>query len=1095
MRTPSDQPPDSDHLPDSDRLHDDNDNDDFALEGVGRGWTGITALVELARARPPWRVGEPGEAGADAFDRLTEADQADGADASGRSMEADQADQADGADASDRSTEVGQAGQADQDGLDRISRRRFFRLAGAGAAAAGLAACSSRPSREILPYANQPPELTPGVPRHYATALVEDGFATGVLVASHEGRPTKIEGNPDHPASLGATRAIEQAAVLSLFDPERARAITFRGAPAAWSAIEQVLDAARAMGGAGLHVVLEPTSSPMVIELVERVRAALPAAGFTFWSPFTPRASLAGNRLAFGRPVQTQLDLTAADVIVTLDADLVADHPMALAYARQISDRRRVVDGSSAMSRIYAIEASYTPMGVIADHRLAVRASQIERVAVELLAAVVRADAGAPIGDPLAGRPVARERGRWIAAAAADLVRATGRSVVAAGERQPAVVHAVVAAINAALGNLGRTVGFSEPVVFEAGQPSHDLTGLVGAIARGGVTTLLVLGGNPAYTAPADLELPGAIQRVARSVYLGLYDNETARACQYVVPALHDLEQWGAARAYDGTLTPLQPLIDPLFGGRSVVDLLHRLLGDPPATVFERHRAAWHRQLPGVDLEASLAAGVTGTALPHVEVALAWEPVARAIAAAGTVAPAAGDRGPDHGLDLELRPHPFVHDGRYTNNPWLLELPEPITKLTWDNAAQLSPRTAARLGVEDGEVLRLTVDGPAKLTPTPTPAPAGTPEPAATPAPALALAPTPTPAPAIDVPVIIVPGHADDTLTLHAGFGRDGCEQIARGVGVNAFRLWTTQAGFQPAVAAIARGRRRELAITQLPWRDEGRTVVLAGTLAALAGEALRDELARHRGQHMSLYAPFPASGAQWSMSIDLTTCTGCSACVMACAAENNTPVVGKRAVRNKREMHWLRIDRYVAGTPEAPFVAVQPMACQHCELAPCEYVCPVEATTHSPDGLNEMTYNRCIGTRFCSNNCPYKVRRFNWFDWKEHRGLRILGRNPDVTVRDRGVMEKCTYCVQRIRRAEIDARLAERELGSGDVRTACQQACPAQAIVFGSLADPASTVTEQRNRPHSYAVLHDQGTVPRTRYLARIRNPNGALG
>jgi molybdopterin-containing oxidoreductase family iron-sulfur binding subunit len=803
----------------------------------------------------------------------------------------------------------------------------------------------------------------------------------------------------------------------------------------------------------------------MVIERVERLRAALPAAGVTFWSPFAIRASLAGNRLAFGRLLQTQLDLRAADVIVALDADLVADHPMALAHARQISDRRRVLDGHSAMSRIYAVEPSYTPTGVIADHRLRVRGSQIERVAVELLAAVLHASAASRPAPATAAAPTGRlvealaqraartpgEHARWIAAAAEDLVRAAGRSVVAVGERQPPVVHAIGAAINHLLGNPGRTVGYTEPVVFEAGGPSHDLAALVGAIDRGSVTRLIVLGGNPVYSAPAELGLGGAIARVATSLYVGLYANETAQVCRYAAPGLHELEQWGMARAHDGTLTPIQPLIEPLFGGRSALDVLHRLLGDPPAAPRDRILAAWQRVAPGTALEPALALGaVRGSALPHAATALAWDSLEPAIAAAGSAPLAA--------LELAIRPHPFVHDGRYTNNPWLLELPEPITKLTWDHAAQISPATATRLGVGDGDVIALAVGGGA-----------------------------------IDAPAIIVPGHVDDAITLHAGFGRTGGERACAGIGGNAFRLWTTATGWYPAVTATLRGTRRALAITQIRATTEDRPIVLTGALAQLRGEPFRAELARHRGAQPSLYRRFPAAGAQWAMSIDLTTCTGCTACVMACAAENNTPVVGKRQVQNGRAMHWLRIDRYYLGG-DAPVATMQPMACQHCELAPCEYVCPVGATTHSPDGLNEMVYNRCIGTRFCSNNCPYKVRRFNWFDFKEHGGLRTAARNPDVTVRDRGVMEKCTYCVQRIRRAEIDARIADRPLGRDDVRTACQQACPAGAIAFGSITDPDAQVTEQRRRPHSYAVLHDQGTAPRTHYLARIRNPNEGL-
>ncbi len=880
--------------------------------------------------------------------------------------------------------------------LDRLSRRTFFKLAGVG-----LAACSSRPAREIMPYASQPPEVVPGVPLYFATALVEDGFATGVVVESHEGRPTKIEGNPDHPASLGATRAIEQAAVLALYDPLRAQAITDRGEPTTWTAIGSWLAAARS--GGRLHVLAEPTSSPLVIELIERVRRTVPEAAFTFWSPFEPRAVLEGNKLAFGRPLQTQLDLRRADVIVALDADVVADHPMALAYARQISDRRRVVTAGSVMNRLYVVEGAYTPTGVIADHRVRVRPTEIAGIAARLLAALGGGGEG------------------WIGVIARDLVRAGDRAVVIAGERQPAAVHATVAAINARLGS--RAVGYSEPVVYEAGQASHDLGPLARELERGKVSSLIVLGGDPVYSA----RLP--VGRATASLYVGLYANATAAACRFVVPALHDLEQWGAVRSYDGTLAPQQPLIEPLFGGYSAADVLHELLGDQPAPPRARLANAWPRLAPAVGFEAALARGVVEhTAAPLVEVKVAE------VALPEVRAPAA--------LELELRPHPFLYDGRYATNPWLLELPEPITKLTWDVAAQVSPATARRLGIASGDIVGLAVDERD-----------------------------------IDVPAIVVPGHADDVVTLHAGLGHAG------GIGANAFALWTGD--WHPRVALHPRGRHRELAIAQQQWDEQGRPLALGGGLADLRDREFLAEIARQRGPVPSVIADFPQRGPQWAMSIDLTTCTGCTACVMACSAENNVPVVGRDQVLNQRQMQWLRIDRYL----QDETVVMQPMACQHCEKAPCEYVCPVEATTHSPDGLNEMTYNRCVGTRFCSNNCPYKVRRFNWFDFKDHGSLRVLGKNPDVTVRDRGVMEKCTYCVQRLRRAEIDARIADRPIG--DVKTACQQACPTQAIAFGSIANSSSVVSEHRTRPHDYVVLHDQGTVPRTHYLARIRNRN----
>ncbi len=824
--------------------------------------------------------------------------------------------------------------------MSELSRRGFVQLLGAGA----LSACSSRPARDIRPYVREVPELTPGVPQYYATALVEDGFATGVVVEAHEGRPTKIEGNPDHPASLGATRAIEQAAIMALYDPARIAAITDRGMPAAWHTVAALL----ARGP--LHVVMEPTTSPLAIARIERLK---PRATFSFWSPFALRSSLAGNRLAFGRPLQTQLELGAADVVVALD---FAEHPMQLAYMRQLADRRRVADAHTAMSRIYAIETSYTQIGVLADHRFRARPSEIEAIAAALLAGT---------GEP------------WVQAIGRDLRRAAGRAVVIAGEAQPPVVHALVAAINASLGSTA--VHYTEPVAYEAGRASHALPAIDPDV------TLLVLGG----------ELPIAMP--PSSIYVGLTANATSAACRFVVPALHDLERWGAARAFDGTLAPIQPLIEPLVPGHAIEDVLAAALGEPP----RRPRDELALLVPA--LEPALARGVISGPAAPVEVALAWDARVPPRAAAP--------------LELAIRPHPFLHDGRYATNPWLRELPEPITKLTWDAAVQLSPRTAARLGVSSGDVLALRD---------------------------------------VALPAIVTPGHADEALTANVPW-------LAAG-----------------PVEVRATGERVELAITQEHWSLGDRPIALAADLATLDAAQFEE----HRGPQPTLLADRTGAGPQWAMSIDLTTCTGCTACVMACASENNTPVVGKARVLERREMHWLRIDRYVDDGGE---VAMQPMACQHCEKAPCEYVCPVEATTHSPDGLNEMAYNRCVGTRFCSNNCPYKVRRFNWFDFKERDGLRVLGKNPDVTIRDRGVMEKCTYCVQRIRRTEIDARIANRPIG--EVRTACQQACPTQAIAFGSLADPA--MVELRARPHSYAVLHDQGAVPRTHYLARIRNRN----
>ncbi|HEX4450120.1 MAG TPA: 4Fe-4S dicluster domain-containing protein [Kofleriaceae bacterium] len=852
----------------------------------------------------------------------------------------------------------------------KLSRRSLFKLAGA----ASLTACSSRPARAILPYVKQPPEVIPGVPRYYATALVEDGFATGVIVETHEGRPTKLEGNPDHPASAGGTRAIEQAAILGLYDPDRLAEPTDRGAPTTWHAIDRALDPK------SMHVVLEPTTSPLVIALVGRLRAA--GVAVSFYAPFERRESIVGNSTVHNRLLQTQVDLATADVIISLDAELANDPR----HARALAGHRRVVDGSSAMSRLYVYETGYSTTGVVADHRWAVRPSQLADVARQLLR-----------GEG----PVAR-----------DLRRAGSRGVVVAGERQSAEVHALVAQINAA----SACVKYIEPVVFEAGTASHELP-------RGtDVRTVVVVGGNPVYASPAFAD---ALANVDAAVYVGLYANETAASCRFAAPLAHDLERWDAARAADGTLGPIQPLIEPIFEGRSVAQVLHAILRDRPIDPRDELAAAWPAW-SAMPFDDALARGAVGdSAAPRVDVAPR---------AAEVTSPAST------GIELAVRPHPFVHDGRYANNPWLQELAEPISKLAWDHAAQLSPATAALFGIATGDIIELASGEHG-----------------------------------IDVPAIVVPGHADAAITLHAGYGRGGAETIARGIGANAFVL----AG-ATAVTVARTDRSATLAVTMESPSEHGRPVALGGTLAQLTSGAL--DLAAYRGEQPTQLGKLPRSGPQWAMQIDLTTCTGCSACVMACAAENNTPAIGKRHVIEGRDMHWIRIDRYV---DESGTTVVEPMTCQHCEDAPCEYVCPVGATTHSPEGLNEMAYNRCVGTRFCSNNCPYKVRRFNWFDFKTHEPLRVLGKNPNVTVRDRGVMEKCTYCVQRLRRAEIDAAVEHRPLVSP--QTACQQACPSGAIAFGTLAELA----ELRARPHSYAELHDQGTRPRTQYLARIRNPN----
>jgi Fe-S-cluster-containing dehydrogenase component/anaerobic selenocysteine-containing dehydrogenase len=944
-----------------------------------------------------------------------------------------------------------------------LGRRDLFKLAGASMALAGLGGCMESPGDRILPYVVQPPEVTPGIPLHYATSLVLDGFATGVLAETREGRPVKIEGNPEHPASLGATSVFEQASVLQLYDPDRARGARKNGAPASWRAFfEEFASGERK----GLWFLLHPQSSPLIAHLMKQVEERRPGVRFAFHSPLHRRQVYRGASQVFGRALETQYDFSRAEVILSLDADFLASMPMSLRWARQFAQGRRLSSPRDQMNRLYAIESMPSPTGSLADHRLRARSSEVAWLAGRVLAALMAAGARPPsmpndIAALLRGAGGATTEPEswapWIAAVARDLRRAAGASIVIAGDGQPAEVHALAHWINAALNNIGTTITFTEPALLET--EADSLADLVQAIEAGEVDRLVIIEANPVYTAPADLEFLGRLERLPRTAHVSLHANETSRACQWFLPAAHILESWGDARAYDGTISFIQPLIQPLHQGRSTAEILAAFAGQAEVRGYDLVRALWRERLPSAPSfehhwERHVQRGfIPDSGAPAVDARLQW-PARDAAAALGRLRARPDSRG----LEIAFVQSPKVYDGRFANNGWLQELPHPMTKLTWDNAAILSPRTARELAVSNQDVIEIR-------------APAG----------------------AVRAPVLVLPGHVDGALTLALGYGRQGTESLARGVGVNAYALRTSAAPwFVTGVEAARTGATHPLALTQEHWKLDGRELALHNTVAGY--RASPDFTYEHKKPLPTLLPRYIYTGDQWAMTIDTGVCTGCSACVIACQAENNIPLVGKRGVRKSREMHWLRIDRYFIdgdGDGEVePRVIHQPMLCQHCEMAPCEYVCPVNATVHSPDGLNEMVYNRCIGTRFCSNNCPYKVRRFNWFKYTDDRST-ALQRNPDVTVRERGVMEKCTYCVQRIRRAEIQARLERRELAAGDVVTACQQACPTEAITFGSLAHEDSEMVRRRRQPRVYSVLHDQGTRPRTQYLAKIHNPN----
>jgi molybdopterin-containing oxidoreductase family iron-sulfur binding subunit len=963
------------------------------------------------------------------------------------------------------------------DELDELSRRSFLKFLGASAAGVALSSCLRSPNEKILPYSRAWPDTAPGRLLHYASVLGRGGHATGVLVTSYDGRPIKIEGNPDHPASLGATTAIDQAELNQLYDPARKSLFLQQGAAQSWPTFQRWMLARatslEADGGARLRLLLEPSPSPLLAELRARILGAFPRARIFSYCAAAPSSNLDGVRLATGARLEPSYDLSKAEVIVLLDSDLLAQGPDCLRHARAFASHR----APPHMNRLYVAEPSLSPTGSLADHRLRLKTCEIGALALAIAGELSRRPEGralSPLQPLAAGVQLPAKALRFARVAAADLATHPGASLVVAGEHQSAAVHALALAMNQALGNRGKVLRLfpEQQLAAEAGLVA--LRALVQEMRAGAVDTLLVTAFNPAYASPADLGFAGALERVAHPVYLGAYQDETAALSEWSLPRAHALETWGDARTLDGMASIAQPLIAPLFNGIAESELLASLLGEGDRGAHKLLTESWARRggPVGPAFEKWLADGVLPEPNRSAEGRSSSGPLVRgpepaapsnarvdfaAVVQAARALPLAARPG----IELHLPADRKLYDGRYANNAWLLELPEPTTKLTWDNAALVSVATARKLALEQGEIVQLR-------------ARAGT----------------------LLAPVLIAPGQADDCVSVALGWGQRGEGlTVGQGVGANAFLLQHSgNPYFQEGLEVEKTGRSTQLALTQEHWKLEGRPIAFA--LDARDLEKAQTRIAAQRGELPKLYEPFTyREGHAWGMAIDLSRCTGCSACMVACQAENNIPAVGKAMILRGREMYWLRVDRYFTGEPDDPETLNEPMACVHCEYAPCEYVCPVNATVHSDEGLNEMVYNRCIGTRYCSNNCPYKVRRFNFFNWnKDLSKSEQMAKNPDVTVRSRGVMEKCSYCVQRIERARIDSRIAGGAIKDGRVITACQQACPTEAIAFGDLNDPDSKVVQLKRDARSFEVLHDLGTRPRTSHLARLTNKNPAL-
>jgi len=1038
---------------------------------------------------------------------------------------------------------------ADASTLNGVDRRQFFKIMAASFAlgGVGLAAGCRRPEKHILPYGKSVEEIIPGLPLYFASAMPSRKGAIPILVETHQGRPTKIEGNPTYAPYGGATNAFVQASVLDLYDPDRATVSTVKGAAVSAAAVQDLLAQinATAGDGSGLAFLAGQSASPTRAALVAKLRAKFPKAIWAEYEAAQDEASASAAQAAFGQNVKPVYQFAKAKRVVAIDADFFQSESHALYYTREFSKGRKVVKKDDAMNRLYSIESAFSLVGSMADHRL--------RLASSHMLAFIAALAGKVSGDatfaPLSQGLEFKDQDKWLDACAADLLAHKGESVIIAGSHLPPQVHAIAYALNVVLGNVGKTVEFVE---VPAGNAATIST-LAGSIKSGSVKTLVILGGNPAYDAPADLGFADLIKSVPNVVRYGYYVDETSQVSGTHLHAAHYLESWGDARTADGTIVPVQPMIVPLFNGLTEIEVLARIAGESVTDSYTLVYNTITGLIGGGNADhvfrQFLHDGVLqGTAYKKVNVRFN----AAGLAPIFSLAPKFVALSEEN-LEVRFTFDAKVDDGRFANNGWLQECPDPITKISWDNAILVSPKLAKHLKIDPaGSLLQVARKENANYKQGKEQAFIGE----------VTLNGV-----TVRGPLHIQPGLSNYTIVLPLGYGRTVSGRVGKGVGHNFYPLRTTSAlAFATGATLKVTEDVYALANTQEHWSMEGREIVREenfkedgttdlgfvhsfgteshapsnlgeeNSIAELAKLSPEERAKRKallavetpRGQSLYDHPNFTGTH-QWGMSIDLNTCIGCNACIIACQAENNIPIVGKDQVLRGREMHWIRLDRYYSDgniesaafggpgnkeIPEDPQVSIQPVGCQHCELAPCEIVCPVNATVHDEEGLNTMAYNRCIGTRYCANNCPYKVRRFNFFDWNKRSldelymgplgksgmpELVKMVKNPDVTVRMRGVMEKCTYCVQRIQQAKIKQKVKAGasdhvEIPDGTVKTACQQVCPVDGVTFGNIKDPTSAVSKAKALQQDYALLGYLNVRPRTTYLGKLRNPNPAM-
>ncbi len=1020
-----------------------------------------------------------------------------------------------------------------------LSRRNFVKIMGASLAFAGLSGCVIQPAEKIIPYVRQPEGLVPGKPLFYATAMTLGGIGTGLLAKSNEGRPTKIEGNPDHPGSLGATDILAQASILSMYDPDRSKEVAYRGTPQTWqnfmTQIRVAIDENRKDGGAGIRFLTETITSPTLIAQFKQLLTELPNAKLYQYEPVNKDNAMAGAKMAFSAPAHTIYKYDQAQRILSLDADIFSGFNAR--YIKDFSKGRAFNEEKREMSRLYMVETTLSLTGAKSDHRLKAKPSQMPEIAKAIAAALGVSGASSTY----------TENAQWIQAMAKDLLAYKGKSLVVVGDNQPPMLHALAHAMNAALGNVGQTVTYTDPF-----QPNAEITQvemlrqLIAEIDGGAVKMLAILGGNPVYNTPADLKLNAdRMNKIPLRVHLGQHLDETGELCQWHISEKHFLEMWSDTRAYDGTVSIVQPLIDPLYDSKSAHEVVQVFFkenydkkdydvvkefwqsqgfatapkamattanansnsattesSEPKAQTTAPATPATETPKPLPSPETTSQSATTNAATTATNFEDNWRKAIHNGIIANSAAPtktftvnsgflsqtqpapvSSGD------LEISILPDPSVYDGRFSNNGWLQELPNRLTKITWDNVALISPATAKRLGINQNKDFNDFAGGELGTTFITTKGGNLSSD----------LVTLDYQGGQIEkgVPMWVLPGQPDDVITIFMGYGRTRGGRVtltSEGIprGYNAFDVLRSDAMFSGTGSVTRTGEQAQIASTQIHFNMEGRDLLRVWDLEEF--EAHPEMGHQHDEYDKSMYTPFKYDGNKWGMTIDLNSCVGCSACVVACQSENNIPVVGKEQVEKSREMHWMRVDTYYSGddlnNPDGPFS--QPVLCQQCEQAPCETVCPVHATVHSAEGLNDMVYNRCIGTRYCSNNCPYKVRRFNFLlyqDWNTPQYK--LMRNPEVSVRSRGVMEKCTYCTQRIASARIEAEKDGRKVRDGEILTACQSACPADAIIFGDLNDENSRVAKSKKDHRNYNLLNELNTQPRTTYLASLKNQN----